>query len=331
MNRQKFVLPVIVIAQFCCTSLWFASNGVLTELVTYFQLKENILGPLTSVVQFGLITGTLIFAILSIADRFSPSKVFLVCGSLGALTNLGILYEGNTIQSLLILRMLTGFFLAGIYPVGMKIAADYFEQGLGKSLGYLVGALVVGTAFPHLLNGLDVSFSWKFVIITTSILAVTGGISMILFVPDGPFRKPASKLDLSAFFKVFGKKPFRQAAFGYFGHMWELYAFWAFVPVLLTMYQERAAIQLNIPVLSFLIIGIGGLSCVMGAFLAKGWGTKRTAFIALLLSCLCCFVSPFMIHLDHAALFILFLLFLGYGGHCRFAIILHACRYKCTT
>ena len=152
MKPSKLILPVIVISQFCCTSLWFAGNGVINDLVLNFSLNESALGHLTSAVQFGFIIGTLTFAILTISDRFSPSKVFLISAFLGALFNLGILWESNSLITLLLLRFFTGFFLAGIYPVGMKIATDYFKNGLGKSLGFLVGALVIGTAFPHLLN-----------------------------------------------------------------------------------------------------------------------------------------------------------------------------------
>jgi MFS family permease len=152
MKPPKWVLPIIVISQFCCTSLWFAGNGVMVDLVDNFNLNENALGHLTSAVQFGFISGTLIFALLTIADRFSPSKVFFISALLGALCNSLIIIESNVFLSLLLLRFLIGFFLAGIYPVGMKIAADYYDKKLGKSLGFLVGALVLGTSFPHLLR-----------------------------------------------------------------------------------------------------------------------------------------------------------------------------------
>ncbi|MEM6772220.1 MAG: MFS transporter, partial [Bacteroidota bacterium] len=144
MSIPTRILPLIVLAQFCCTSLWFAGNAVMADLVTNFSLPAAALGHLTSAVQFGFITGTLTFAILTITDRFSPSWVFLVCALLGALSNACTVWQGNTLLSLLLLRGLTGFFLAGIYPVGMKIAADYYDRGLGKSLGFLVGALVLG-------------------------------------------------------------------------------------------------------------------------------------------------------------------------------------------
>jgi predicted MFS family arabinose efflux permease len=126
MKLPKYILPVIVFSQFCCTSLWFAGNGVINDLVINFDLEVSALGHLTSAVQFGLIIGTLLFAILTIADRFPPSKVFLISALLGSLFNLGVIWEGNDLASLLTLRFMTGFFLAGIYPVGMKIAAEYF-------------------------------------------------------------------------------------------------------------------------------------------------------------------------------------------------------------
>ena len=312
MQSSKLILPVIVISQFCCTSLWFAGNAVMYDLLVNFDLNESVLGHLTSAVQFGFIIGTLIFAILTIADRFSPSSVFISCALLGAVFNLGIIWEGNSLTSILTFRFFTGFFLAGIYPVGMKIASDYYKKGLGKSLGFLVGALVVGTAFPHLLKDITQSFPWKYVLISTSSLAVLGGILMVSMVPDGPYRKPSQQLDLSAFFSVFQNRNFRSAAFGYFGHMWELYAFWAFVPIMLKTYSMAHSVEIfNIPLLSFLIIGIGGLACVSAGYLAQAIGTKRMAFIALLLSCGCCLISPLMFFLDSEIIFIAFLLFWG--------------------
>ena len=312
MQSSKRILPFIVIAQFCCTSLWFAGNAVMNDLVSTFSLDENALGNLTSAVQFGFISGTLIFALFTIADRFSPSKVFFGCAIIGAIFNLGIMLEGNTLMSLLGLRFMTGFFLAGIYPVGMKIASDYFEKGLGKSLGFLVGALVVGTAFPHLLKGYSTALPWKQVIMITSFLATIGGVMMLLGVPDGPFRKPSQKLDFKALFKVFEKPDFRSAAFGYFGHMWELYSFWAFVPVMILTYtQLHPNVDLNIPIWSFIIIGLGGLSCIAGGYFSQSFGTQKIAGIALLLSCLCCLFSPLVFQTEMSFLFIGFLVFWG--------------------
>lgn len=311
-NKVKWVLPIIVISQFCCTSLWFAGNGVMNDLVNAFQLNATALGYLTSSVQLGFIAGTLIFALLTIADRYSPSKVFFVCAIIGSLFNLGVIIESNTVFSLLSFRFLTGFFLAGIYPVGMKIAADYYQKGLGKSLGFLVGALVIGTAFPHLLKGLTIGFPWRVVIIFTSCLACLGGLLMLLFVPNGPYRKSNQKFDFSAWLKVFKIKKFRSAAFGYFGHMWELYAFWAFVPVILKNYSvTHPNVTFNIPILSFIIIGVGGIACVIGGYLSQLFGAKKIATTALLLSCICCLISPFLLSINYSPTFIIFLIFWG--------------------
>ena len=206
MKSYRKILIFIVIAQFFCTSLWFAGNGIIAQLIEQFELSKDALAYLTSSVQFGFITGTLLYALLTITDRFSPSKVFMISAFCGAVFNLGVIWDGNSLTTLLVFRFLTGFFLAGIYPVGMKIATDYFDKGLGKSLGFLVGALVIGTAFPHLLSDILKDFSWKIVLISTSVLATIGGLLIFLFVPDGPFRKAGQQLDLSAIFKVFKNK-----------------------------------------------------------------------------------------------------------------------------
>ncbi|MFK5972081.1 MAG: MFS transporter [Flavobacteriaceae bacterium] len=312
MTPSKLVLPVIVIAQFCCTSLWFAGNGVIADLVLNFNLSDTALGHLTSAVQIGFIVGTLSFAILTIADRISPSKVFFVCALIGALFNLGIIYEGNNLSSLLFLRFLTGFFLAGIYPIGMKIAADYYEKRLSKSLGFLVGALVIGTAFPHLLKNMTGAFSWKSVLIATSSFAVLGGVLMLTLVPNGPYRKGGKSLNLLAFFQVFRNPEFRTSSFAYFGHMWELYAFWAFVPIILKeYYTKHSQIDFNVSLWSFIIIAIGGLACVLVGYISQKSGTKRMAFISLLFSFSCCLISPLMFSVENDLVFLSFLLFWG--------------------
>jgi MFS family permease len=312
MNRIKTILPIIVVAQFCCTSLWFASNAVMSDLVINFGLNANAIGNLTSAVQFGFILGTLVFAVLAIADRFSPSRVFLISALFGALFNAGLIWEGNNLTTILSIRFLTGFFLAGIYPVGMKIAADYFNKGLGKSLGFLVGALVLGTAFPHLLKGITAVFPWKLVILTTSSLAALGGLMMVLLVPNGPYRKQSQGINLSAFFGIFRNQNLRSAAFGYFGHMWELYAFWAFTPLMLQTYSDlHPETTFNIPILSFLIIGVGGYACILSGYLSQTYGAKRIAFISLLLSCGCCLIFPLIFAVQSTMLFLAFLLFWG--------------------
>lgn len=312
MKPARHILPVIVFAQFCCTSLWFAGNAVMPDLVREFGLSPNDVGHLTSAVQFGFICGTLAFAILTVADRFSPSRVFLFSALAGALCNLGMLPGEHGMASLLALRFATGFFLAGIYPVGMKIAADYFDKRLGRSLGFLVGALVLGTAFPHLVRGLGADLSWRYALVAISALAATGGVLLWATVADGPFRRPGSGPDFSGFFRIFSDRNFRAAAFGYFGHMWELYAFWAFVPLLLAAYLEKHPdIDASVPGLSFAVIGIGGLGCMVSGQVSQQLGTRATAATALLLSGLCCLALPLAARASWPV-FLGFLLFWGF-------------------
>ena len=308
---RRGILPIIVFAQFCGTSLWFASNGILDDLSAAFHLPGAALEHLTSAVQLGFIAGTLVFALFTLADRYSPSRVFFWSAILGALFNAGMIWDGNTMTTLLVLRFATGFFLAGIYPVGMKIASDYFDKGLGVSLGYLVGALVVGTAFPHILRGSGESIPWQWVAGITSLLALTGGV-LVAFLPDGPYRKPMPSPDMTAFFRVFKNPGFRSASFGYFGHMWELYTFWAFVPAILTTYlQWHPQPDFPISLWAFFIIGIGGPACVLGGYLSKRFGEKKIATLCLILSGICCLVLPWAFTWENAFWFLAFLLLWG--------------------
>ncbi|TGE17354.1 MFS transporter [Hymenobacter elongatus] len=293
---RRWVLPTVVLAQFAGTSLWFAGNIVLPDLLRATHLTGSSLGTMVSAVQLGFIVGTLCFALLLLADRVSPSRLFLLSAVAGSLANLALLVPAQTPVSLLALRFGTGLCLAGIYPVGMKIAADYFVGGLGKALGYLVGALVLGTALPHLLRWLTAGFAWQAVVLATSGLACGGGLLLWLLVPDGPFRRPGSRLQFSAVRAVWRHRPFRQAACGYFGHMWELYTFWAFVPLLLATYS-RLHPGGSVPAagLAFLLIAAGAPACVASGYVAQRLGTLRTARLALWVSGSCCLLSPLLL------------------------------------
>lgn len=311
MKSRPSVLVFIVIAQFCCTSMWFASNAVLTDLIAQFNLGSNTIGYMTNAVQFGFIVGTLIMGMLSISDRFSPSKVFFFSAIIGSILNLGIILEFNSLISILAYRFGVGFCLAGIYPVGMKIASDYFEKGLGKSLSYLVAALVLGTAFPHLLKSISGSynFNWQNVIYITSIISALGGILIYTMIPDGPYRKSASKLDLTKAFTIFKDRKFRSYTFGYVGHMWELYTFWAFVPIILrnsSIYNS----SLNIPLWSFIIIAAGSFACIIGGQLSTRYGNRQIAITALISSGVYCLIFPFV---DHSNQIVLLGLLLFWG------------------
>jgi MFS family permease len=309
---KKSILVLIVVAQFCCTSLWFAGNGVMGSLIRAFQLPPHALPHLTSAVQLGFIAGTLVFALLTIADRFSPSRVFFVSAVVGSLFNVLVAWENNTFESLLIFRGFTGFFLAGIYPVGMKIAADYYDKKLGQSFGFLVGALVLGTAFPHLLNQWLSGYPYELIMYVTSGLAIAGGLLIVIGIADGPYRKKSQTLHLKAFLEVFKESGFRSAAFGYFGHMWELYAFWAFIPVMIQLYGNlHTHADFSVPLWTFVIIAIGAIACVISGYLSSIYGSKKIASSALLLSGICCLISPLIFYQESASIFIAFLLFWG--------------------
>jgi len=308
MHRQPHILLIIIISQFAGTSLWFAGNAVLPELQAKFGLDNHAISSITSAVQLGFISGTFVFAFLSIADHFCPSRVFFVSSLLAALANYSVIYTRD-INLLFLLRFLTGFFLAGIYPVGMKIAADWYEKELGRALGYLVGALVLGTAFPHLLKG-DFSLPWRNVLIVTSLIATAGGILVFAMVPDGPFRRKSSSLNPAILLDAFKITKFRAAAFGYFGHMWELYTLWAFLPLIILLHNKASGLPFNISVASFLAIAAGALGCVVGGWLSKRFGSARIAFYSLATSCFCCLISPWMI-VSGNLFFVIFLMIWG--------------------
>ncbi|RXG27190.1 MFS transporter [Leeuwenhoekiella marinoflava] len=310
MPKTKKIIVLIVLAQFLGTSLWFVGNIVIPQLPVSKLGNPDILGDLLAAVQFGFIAGSLIFAVFSIADRFSPSKVFLVCALLGATTNLALILPNIQITSLLISRFTTGFFLAGIYPVGMKIASDYYEKGLGKALGYLVGALVLGTALPHIFNSFGIAIDYKSITLIMSALAGLGGILIGFLVGDGPFRKLQQHVKLNGIPALFKVKAFRSAAFGYWGHMWELYAFWGFLPLFIKFYSIENEQVFNIPLWAFITIGIGALSCAIGGHLSKTLSSRKVALFSLVISGACCLLSPFSLQFP-PSLFFIFLLIWG--------------------
>ncbi len=306
MDRPKHILPVIVASQLMGTSLWFSGNAILGPLEEKFLLGSGAVGSITSSVQFGFIGGTLLFAFFTLADKFSPRIVFFICSLGGALANLGI-YFSDSYVFLLGSRCLTGFFLAGVYPVGMKIAAGWHDHDLGKAIGYLVGALVIGTALPHLLKGLGQQLPWEMVIVTVSGVAALGGLLMFSLVPDGPHLSTPSRFHPGALIKIFRSRLFRASAFGYFGHMWELYALWAFIPLVLQE-ASRGTTGLNIPLWSFYIIAAGSVGCVGGGLASLKQGSAKVAAMQLSASGICCLLSPsvFFAPLPVVLLFLIF-------------------------
>lgn len=305
------VFYLLAISQFCGTSLWFAGNAILPQLQSLYGWQVNAVGYLTSAVQLGFISGTLVIALTGIADRFSPSAIFFISSVFGAACNLISLIEVSSFSLDITSRFLTGVALAGIYPVGMKIAADWREQGLGHWLGALVGALVLGTSFPHALKLFPELVNVNTLIITVSVIATAGGLLVWFFIPDGPFRKTAQRFSFASVQKVFQHHEFKSVALGYFGHMWELYAFWAFVPWILATYNQQAEIDLPLALGSFIIIAVGALGCWLGGLFSHRLGSKNIAATALICSGVCCLLSPMIFQLSPVLLFS-FLIFWGF-------------------
>ncbi len=306
----RWILPTIIASQFAGTSLWFAGNAVLEDLRQRWDLGDDAVGYVTSAVQLGFIAGTLTFAFLAIADRFSPRKIFLLCSLAGALANAAVIVAAGGPTALVVLRFVTGFFLAGVYPVGMKIAAGWYQRDLGRAIGFLVGALVLGTAFPHLVRGLGQELPWSTVLLSVSAVAAAGGLLMYLLVPDGPHLATGTGFDPRALATIFRSRDFRCSAFGYFGHMWELYTFWAFVPMMLTFHLASRVDTWNVSLWTCAIIAAGSVGCAGGGLLSARWGSARVAFVQLAFSGLCCLLSPLVL-LAPTPLFLTVLLLWG--------------------
>jgi MFS family permease len=268
------------------TSLWFAGNAAAPELEGLLG-QSGLVPMITSAVQLGFIVGTFFYALFQLSDRYSPSRVFLWSSLAAGAVNIALLLVPLQLEWILGSRFLTGFFLGGIYPVGMKIAADYTKGGLGVALGFLVGALVVGTAFPFLIQGLELDVSYRALILVPAGLACLGGLLVGIGIPDGPYRKPNPALNFSLIPQLARNKALQGAAGGYFGHMWELYTFWAFLPLLLGYLTQNTLSPATQSLWTFVLIGIGGISCSLGGLISQKLGSETVAMASLIGSGTC--------------------------------------------
>jgi MFS family permease len=310
MNIPKRILPIIILSQFAGTSLWLAGNAIINDLQSAMNVDINDVGNVTSAIQLGFITGTLVFAFFALSDRYSPRKIYLICSILGGISNVLILFLAYDLFSLLALRFITGFFLTGIYPIGIKISSGWYKKDLGNAIGLLVGALVLGSALPHFIKSIGGSLPWEQVIYMVSAISVIGGVSMYIFVPDGPHITAGTKFNPGAILSLFKNRKFKSAAFGYFGHMWELYTLWTFIPIILIYYNNEHSSELNIFIWTFAVIAAGSIGCVVGGLFSKKVGSAYVAYTQLLLSGICCLVCPLFFGTS-ALVFISFLIFWG--------------------
>jgi MFS family permease len=286
-------LALLATAQLLSMSLWFSGAAVLPQIRAEWSLGESTAGWLTIAVQLGFVVGTLISAFLNLPDILSPK--YLVAGSafLGAASNgaFGYFAEGPRLG--ILLRFLTGMFLAGVYPPGMKILATWFRRSRGLALGVLVGALTLGKASSYLINGIG-SANWRTNMLVISLLAVGGGLVTFLFVENGPFGLALAPFDWRQVLEVFKNRGVRLASFGYFGHMWELYAMWIWAPVMIRASLGQGSQPALAEVASFLVIGCGAIGCVVAGLVADRVGRTIVTSVAMAISGSCCLLIGFL-------------------------------------
>jgi len=283
-------LTLLAVTLILGMTTWFSASAVIPQLRADWELSTGTGAWLTIAVQLGFVAGALISSILNLADVV-PARVMILGGAVGAaLANLGLLAADGPGLAIP-LRFLTGLFIAGVYPPALKLMATWFHRGRGTALGILVGALTLGTALPHLVNGLG-GLEWRTVIVATSILSLCGGL-LALTVGDGPFPFPRAVFDPRQINRALSNRGVRLASLGYFGHMWELYAMWAWFVVFFA--DGAGGSASSAPYAAFAVIGIGALGCWAGGVLGDRWGRTRTTAAIMAASGTCALIIGLLI------------------------------------